>query len=89
VKAVRVVVTGKVQGVGFRNYVCMRAPSFGVVGRVWNRADGAVEMEAQSENAQVLNEFTKSLWAGPGRVDGVEVVEIPANGEWADFVIVR
>lgn len=89
VKAVRVVVTGRVQGVGFRHFVCTRALKFGVAGRVWNRADGAVELEAQSENAESLDEFTASLWSGPGRLDDVAVEEISPMGEFIGFSIAR
>jgi acylphosphatase len=40
---VRVVVQGRVQGVGFRQSVAARARSLGVTGSIANLADGSVE----------------------------------------------
>ena len=43
--AVRVVVRGRVQGVGFRAWVVREATALGVEGVVRNRPDGSVEAE--------------------------------------------
>ena len=40
------VVRGRVQGVGFRWFVRNEAERLGLAGAVWNRRDGAVELEA-------------------------------------------
>jgi acylphosphatase len=42
-KAVRVVVEGRVQGVGFRAWMVRRATGLGLSGWVRNRLDGSVE----------------------------------------------
>jgi acylphosphatase len=42
-RAVRVVIEGRVQGVGFRAWVVRRATGLGLAGWVRNRSDGAVE----------------------------------------------
>ncbi len=42
--AIRLTVTGRVQGVGFRAWTCREARSYGLRGWVRNRGDGSVEM---------------------------------------------
>ena len=70
--AVRVVVTGRVQGVGFRAFVLREASSRRLGGWVRNRADGAVETEAQG-TAEALRAFVEALRRGPhpARVEDV------------------
>ena len=63
-QAVRVVVHGRVQGVGFRAWVVREAIALGVGGRVWNRADGGVEAEAVG-SAAALGRFVTALRTGP------------------------
>lgn len=45
----RMVVTGRVQGVGFRASCSRRAKSLGLKGSVSNRADGSVEVVAEGK----------------------------------------
>ena len=59
------------QGVGFRAFVVRRAALFGVAGRVWNRADGAVEAFAVYPEAGTLTAFATALESGPGKVRSV------------------
>jgi acylphosphatase len=70
----RYVVTGRVQGVGFRWFVEREASALGLSGWVRNRADGSVEVLASGTNQQ-LNAFYDKLKEGPraSRVDNVEV----------------
>jgi acylphosphatase len=74
-----VVVTGHVQGVGYRDFVRRTAIVFGVRGEVWNRADGAVEMILEHEDGPHLDAFIKMLPEGPGLVDSVDVEPIAAE----------
>ena len=67
------VVTGHVQGIGFRAFVQYRANLLGIKGSVWNRNDGAVELEFEHEDSAMLDEFVRILWQGPGHVRAVEV----------------
>ncbi len=64
-RAVRVVVSGRVQGVGFRAFVIRRAGELGVAGWVRNRPDGAVEAEAFGREPELLR-FVEALRVGPG-----------------------
>jgi acylphosphatase len=75
-RRIRFVVTGRVQGVGFRAWTERTALAAGLTGWVANRSDGAVEGEAQGA-ARAVGSFVLQLQRGPlaARVVGVEVVE--------------
>jgi acylphosphatase len=72
----RYLVTGRVQGVGFRWFVEREARLIGVGGWVRNHDDGAVEVLASGTNEQ-LNALFDKLKTGPraARIDQVEVEE--------------
>jgi acylphosphatase len=82
VTRVRVVVTGRVQGVWFRDSCRERARAAGVAGWVRNRGDGAVEAEFEGPAAGV-DEVVSWCKTGPprARVDNVEVTSIAPIGE--------
>jgi acylphosphatase len=61
----RFVVTGRVQGVGFRAATRRKAQSLGLTGWVRNRNDGAVEGVASSRDAKSLDAFRQWLQQGP------------------------
>lgn len=89
-KRCRFVVTGRVQGVGFRAATRVQAELLGLAGFVGNRADGAVVGEVQG-HAPELASFRGWLAAGPrlARVLAVEWNEVtPLEGD-AGFRIVR
>ena len=73
-------VSGRVQGVGFRNYVEHVAGQIGVHGYVRNRRDGRVEVFAMG-SPEKLKKLRVALERGPmmSRVDGV--VEEPDTVE--------
>jgi len=77
----RVVVRGRVQGVGFRWFVRERARALGLAGSVANRADGSVEVQAEGDQA-AIDSFLDHLRAGPAgaQVLGVDVLA-PADGK--------
>jgi len=70
----RVVVHGRVQGVGFRMACARRAEALGLAGHVGNRADGTVEavFEGPEAAVQAMVEWCRR---GPpmSRVDRLEV----------------
>jgi len=70
--AVRALVRGRVQGVGFREATVSRAHALGVLGWVRNRDDGGVEVHAEGPAAAV-EALTAFLRAGPR---GAEVSEV-------------
>ena len=71
---VRIVVFGRVQGVGFRAFALRAGRGLGLRGAVWNRADGAVELEAEGERA-MLETMIETLRRGApsSEVTGVGV----------------
>jgi acylphosphatase len=50
-----IIVSGSVQGVGFRYFVCELAMRFNVTGWVQNCDDGTVEIEAQGSELAIDN----------------------------------
>jgi len=72
------VVSGRVQGVGFRQFTAEKAQRLNLSGWVRNLPDGNVEAEAQA-SAEALDAFEKFLRQGPsyGRVDRLLVDELP------------
>ena len=56
------VVTGKVQGVGYRQFVSDHAHRLGLHGSVQNMPDGSVHIIAEGSLA-ALEEFTRIMWA--------------------------
>ncbi len=80
-RAIRAVVTGAVQGVGFREATRRRALADGVTGWVRNEADGSVAVHAEGPRAAV-DSLLEFLRAGPrgATVAGVEVSEARVEG---------
>ncbi len=72
----RFVVSGRVQGVGFRYFVLREAQSLALSGWVRNLPTGEVEVLAVGDEVS-LGTFEGRLWQGPphARVTAVEVLE--------------
>jgi DNA ligase D-like protein (predicted 3'-phosphoesterase) len=79
--AVRAVVRGTVQSVGFRDAAVRLARELGVLGWVRNSADGAVEVHAEGA-AQAVEELVDFLRVGPSlaRVADVELARAKVEG---------
>ena len=86
-KRVRVIVTGRVQGVGFRASTAAWARKNGLTGWVRNLADGSVELEGQGDHAAVE---ALLAWCADGppaaRVTGVAPTDRPIVDGEDDFV---
>ncbi|MFC4651423.1 acylphosphatase [Lactococcus nasutitermitis] len=63
----KIIVSGRVQGVGFRYFVISVAREHSIFGRVWNNDDGTVGIWAQSENSAEMTAFLASVRQGPKR----------------------
>jgi acylphosphatase len=86
-KALRAVVSGIVQAVGFRQFVILRARGLGLTGYVRNGDDGrSVEVVAEGP-AAALEELVQHLRKGPflSRVDDVQVSWSDETGEFERF----
>lgn len=79
---VRLLVRGRVQGVGFRWFARDAAQELGLAGWVRNLPDGGVEAEAEGPR-EALARFSAELKRGPSyaRVDSVEEAEVSPRGE--------
>ena len=75
-RAVRILVSGRVQGVGFRYFVAGQARALELAGFVRNLGDGRVEAVA-SGPAEKIEALHAACRRGPpgSRVEGVEVAE--------------
>ena len=84
--AFRAVVTGRVQGVGFRYSAVREARRLHVVGEVANMPDGGVEVIAEGDTAS-LAAFLSWLHQGPpgAHVTSVDVQHGSATGRFTRF----
>lgn len=64
-RGARVVITGRVQGVGFRLWLEAEAVSRGLGGWVRNRRDGSVETVFWGEE-DAVSAMLEACWEGPG-----------------------
>lgn len=73
----RYLVSGHVQGVGFRRFVQKQGEAMGLSGMVRNLVDGRVEILAKGSETE-LGEFAKVVAKGPSasRVTSVEVDDV-------------
>ena len=72
------VVSGRVQGVGYRQFIRVAAERRGIRGWVRNRADGRVEIVVVG-TPEEASEMEAIAAKGPvfGRVDNVEKTDVP------------
>jgi acylphosphatase len=86
----RFLISGEVQGVGFRYFAQRSSARHQVRGYVKNLPDGRVEVLAEGP-AQAVNEFGLDLAAGPAysNVSGVEELVVEPTGKYSAFRIER
>jgi len=87
-QAKRIVVHGRVQGVGFRYFVQHVGDRLGLCGNVRNRLDSTVEIVVEGA-ADKVAEFIKRVEEGPplAWVQRVDIADIPAQGAYRSFSI--
>lgn len=86
----RMVVHGRVQGVGFRWTCLQNAKKNGLTGWVRNRADGAVELEVQGTDEAVAT-FSAGIRRGNGYsfIDHIEMRPIDAKPLESTFQVLH
>lgn len=84
----RFLISGRVQGVGFRYYAEEVAAREGVTGWVRNLPDGRVEAYVEGE-AEAVTRVERALRQGPrsARVESVEVDTQEPSGMFLDFTV--
>ena len=85
-KTVRIIVTGRVQGVGFRYFTVRCANDLSLCGWVRNLPDGRVETAIQGQGEKI-EEMIGLLKQGPGaaNVSGLEIEEIESESGSAEL----
>lgn len=84
----RYLLSGRVQGVGFRYFTQRVAAQHGISGWVRNTPDGRVEIEAEAD-AEAMRQFEDRISAGPpgGHVDQLETTQIAVGPIRSGFSI--
>lgn len=84
----RFIISGLVQGVGFRYFVLRAAARHQVLGTVRNLPDERVEVMAEGDR-EAMDEFKKDLATGPmmAEVSDVEETDLTVTGLFRDFRI--
>ena len=82
------IVTGKVQGVWYRNTTQQIAIDLGLTGWVKNLTDGSVEIVATGQSNR-LNKFEAILWQGPeaSNVKDIDINEVDLD-HFDDFRVI-
>ena len=88
VKSMYLVISGRVQGVGFRYFVRQKALEMQISGWVKNTSDGKLEIEAEGEN-QNLDAFIEWMRIGPSRaiIRSFSNSEITPIRNFTNFII--
>jgi acylphosphatase len=89
-RKVKILVSGRVQGVYFRLFTQNKAKHFAVNGSVRNLPDGRVEIIAEAENI-VIEKFIQWCRKGPvtARVDRIDIVELESEDALTSFDILQ
>lgn len=90
VVARKFLISGDVQGVGFRFFAQRSSATHQVRGYVKNLKDGRVEVLAEGD-AKAVEEFKKDLAAGPtySNVGEIEELVLEPSGRYSSFRIER
>ncbi len=86
--AKRIIVHGRVQGVGFRYFVQNVGKRLDLVGNVSNAPDTTVDIVVEGEAGRIAD-FIKQIEKGPSLawVQRIDVLDIPVQGKYSSFLI--
>jgi acylphosphatase len=87
-KSVRIIVSGLVQGVGYRYFCFKKAREYDIKGYTKNLFNGDVEVLAQGKEGLLIG-FIKELNTGPAHasVKSINMEEIESEKEYREFSI--
>ncbi len=87
-KQVYIIISGRVQGVGFRYFALYKAEALEITGWVKNTPDGKVEMEV-SGNIQNMYTFIDWMRIGPSRaiITSFTLSDISPERKFTQFTI--
>jgi acylphosphatase len=83
-----IIVSGVVQGVGFRYFVLETARELGLRGWVRNLANGDVEIEAEGP-AELMESFIAAVRKGPrmSHITGLDIEDLPCENRYHNFSV--
>ncbi|MCX9010338.1 MAG: acylphosphatase [Candidatus Methanoperedens sp.] len=89
-KRAEIILKGRVQKAGYRDYIDEVAFDLNLRGWVKNLEDGTVKVVCEGEN-KAIDEFINKIRIKeyPIRVEDVDVEYLPSTGEFKDFTIIR
>ena len=87
-KAIKIILKGKVQGVGFRQFVREKAQHFAIHGYIANLENGDIEIVAEGKEDEI-SAFIEMIRPGPPRAEVTELVTEPIEHKgYKEFEIV-
>lgn len=89
-KTTELIVSGRVQGVGFRNYVSQIAKDLNIKGTVRNLSDGDVKIIAQTDD-DTLNKMVERIKQPQHqfmKIKDVEIHDLQLDKVYNDFSVV-
>ena len=88
-KTIRILIGGRVQGVGYRFFVIDAARRLGIVGYTRNLPTRRHVEVVASGTDDLLEKLVDLLWVGPigASVDSVEIAELPEAPSFEGFDI--
>ncbi len=87
-KSIEIIVSGRVQGVGFRYFTVRQAQLYNILGTVRNTRDGKVKIVAVGSQED-LDLFIQEIRMGPrlGWVESVKISQLDAAKHYNNFRI--
>lgn len=87
IKQVKIRVSGRVQGVGFRFFTYQQAAKLGLAGYVRNLDNGDVELVAKGDDLIISKLIQWIEQGGPtsARITGIDVTEQPPQNDLTSF----
>ncbi|WP_286906967.1 acylphosphatase [Clostridium sp. UBA1652] len=88
-KRYHIIASGRVQGVGFRYFVLLKANTLNLTGTVRNQSNGNVEIFAQGDEEHILK-LISELYKGNSfsSVDDISSKEVPLENKEKSFKLV-